>query len=635
MELRLLGPIEVHAGGQALGPGRPQQQVVLAALAVDAGRVVPTETLLDRMAGPARTRQASQLLHTHITRIRRMLEQARAMGGCAAGLEHRSGGYVLLLPPDRVDVHRFRSLVRQASDEDRPAVDRLGPLREALDLWRGEPLAGLTGAWVESTRQVWRQQRLAAVLAWARCALAVGETTAVVEALMSEVADHPLVEPLAALLMRALAADGRTAEALDHYAMVRRRLVEELGTDPGPELRAVQQAILRGELTPLARSRTAVPAHLPRDVPDFTGREQELARLDAMVTGRPGAVVLIAGTAGAGKTALAVRWARRWANRFPDGLLFLDLRGFDPRPPLSTQEALERLLVTLGVAWSGPDAAAGATSTVDDMAARYHRAIVGRRVLLVLDNAASAEQVRPLLPGSPTAAVLVTSRDSLPGLVAVEGAQRLDLDPLPAEDALALLGRLIGAAVSAEPEAAARLVEQMGRLPLALRVVAELATANSATTLAELTEDLADPRHRCQLLDAGGDPRAAVTEVFSWSLRSLPPAVLRIFRLFGSADDLDRARVAALTGLDPVDARRALDQLARANLIRPTAAGRYTTHELLRAYAHQLDLADQATNGSTVTRPPRRLAHRRRPFAGGGQPTRVRKIDKGRRVKAT
>lgn len=622
MELRLLGPMEVQAGGRVLDSGRPQQQVVLAALAVDAGRLVSADALLDRISGQAPQKRASQLLYTHITRIRRMLEQATEVGGDAVRLGRRSGGYLLELAPDRVDLHRFHHLVRRAAGGDRPARDRVGLLREALDLWRGEPLAGLSGPWVETTRQVWRQQRLAAVLTWAHSALEAGEPEAVVGPVMQEVVEHPLVEPLVVVLMRALAATGRRAEALECYAVVQRRLAEELGTDPGPELRALHRAILRGEdalpdsaatspapavPSPLAAvPRTVVPAQLPADVPAFTGRDRELAQLHSWFAGadapggaappasgeggapraQPGrvAIGLVTGTAGVGKTALAIHWAHRAADRFPDGQLYVNLRGFDPAQPMTADAALARFLTALGV--PEPEI----PPELDERAARYRSELAGRRVLVVLDNAASSEQVRPLLPGTGTCAALVTSRDSLAALVAVHGARRLELDLLPAGDALRLLHHLIGPRARVDPAATATLVRRCVRLPLALRVAAELVASRPTHSLTELVDELADQQQRLNLLDAGGDPRAAVTAVFSWSVQHLPPDAARVFRLLGGhpCDDIDGYGVAALGNLDLASARRILDQLARAHLVHPSTADRYSLHDLLRAYAMRL-----------------------------------------------
>ena len=289
----------------------------------------------------------------------------------------------------------------------------------------------------------------------------------------------------------------------------------------------------------------------------------------------------VSGTAGVGKSALALRWAHRVRGEFPDGQLYVDLRGYDPDQPLSAADALAGFLRALGLA------GAEIPLEVDERAASYRSLLDGRRILVVLDNASSVEQVRPLLPGTPSALVVVTSRDALAGLVARHGAQRLDLDLLPLEDAVALLGVLIGARVAAEPDAAAALAGQCARLPLALRLVAELAAARPGTPLAALVAELADQQRRLELFDAGGDPRTAVRAVFSWSYLHLPAEAARAFRLLGlhPGPDLGPYAAAALihTGLE--QAQHLLDLLARAHLIRPTSPGRYGMHDLLRAYA--------------------------------------------------
>ena len=342
-----------------------------------------------------------------------------------------------------------------------------------------------------------------------------------------------------------------------------------------------------------------VPAQLPADVDVFTGRVQELTELNGLLSTTPTqadateaagggstAVVIsaVSGTAGVGKTALALRWAHQVRAEFPDGQLYVNLRGYDPDQPLSPGYALAGFLRALGVA------GADIPPEVDERAAAYRSLLDGRRILIVLDNAATVEQVRPLLPGTPSALVVVTSRDALAGLVARHGARRLDLDLLPPEDAVVLLGALIGARVAAEPDAAAVLAGQCARLPLALRVAAELATTRSTTPLAALVKELADLQRRLDLLDAGGDPRTAVRAVFSWSYQHLPAEAARAFRLLGlhPGPDLDPYAAAALPHTSVEQAQHLLDLLARAHLIGPTSPGRYGMHDLLRAYATNL-----------------------------------------------
>jgi hypothetical protein len=337
----------------------------------------------------------------------------------------------------------------------------------------------------------------------------------------------------------------------------------------------------------------------------FTGREEELIELDRLLattehagsTWEPTAVVIaaVSGTAGVGKTALAVRWAHRARSRFPDGQLYVDLRGYDPEQPVSAADALGGFLAALGVA------AHEIPPAVDDRAARYRTEITGRRMLVMLDNAATVDQVRPLLPGAASCFVLVTSRDSLAGLIARHGAHRIELDLLPLPDAVTLLRTLLGRRVLAEPAAAATLAEQCARLPLALRVAAELAASRPAASLGQIVADLADHRHRLDLLDAGGDRHTAVRTVFSWSYRHLPAQAARAFRLLGlyPGSDLDPQAAAALTDTSVDGARQLLDLLARAHLIQPARrhasdTSRYGMHDLLRAYATQLSSPEDA-----------------------------------------
>jgi tetratricopeptide (TPR) repeat protein/transcriptional regulator with XRE-family HTH domain len=348
------------------------------------------------------------------------------------------------------------------------------------------------------------------------------------------------------------------------------------------------------EATPdAARTAAPVPAQLPADVNPFTGRTAELRLLDTLLAGRDGTLCAVSGTAGVGKTALAVHWGHRVRRHFPDGQLYLDLRGYDPGQPMNPGDALTRFLAALGV--PAPEVA----FDVDERATQFRTELAGRRILLVLDNVATVEQVRPLLPGTGPYVVLVTSRDSLAGLVAREGAHRLDLDLMPVDDARALLRQLIGERVDAQPGAAAELAAQCARLPLALRVAAELAASRSDATLAELVADLADQRRRLDLLNAGGDAHSAVTAVFSWSVRHLDPTTARTFRLLGlhPGPDLDAYAAAALADTDLAGAQRSLRTLAGAHLTYAVGSGRSGLHDLLRAYAAQL--AD-TTEGADV-----------------------------------
>jgi tetratricopeptide (TPR) repeat protein/DNA-binding SARP family transcriptional activator len=600
VEFQLLGPVEVWAAGRCLEMGPPQQRAVLAALAIDAGRPVFPGTLIDRIWSERAPVGALPALYAHINRIRRVLA-AEATGEEPVRLTRRSGGYVLEVAPEKVDLHRFRRLAQAAREWRQSDDERARLLREALDLWRGEPLADLPGEWPVRIRHSWEEERLDAAVAWAQAELRMGRPDEVIGPVRDLVASHPLKERPIGVLMQALAAAGRDAEALECYATARARLIEALGAEPGRELQSIHMAILKGGRpagpegegpVPGSASRLAslsVPAQLPSDVHGFTGRNDELDQLDGLLNeagDKPTAVLIsaVAGTAGVGKTALAVRWAHRVREAFPDGQLYVDLRGYGPDRPIPVEKALARFLTNLGVA--GQDI----PLDVDDRAARYRTEINGRRMLVVLDNAASVEQIRPLLPGTPSCSVVVTSRDSLPGLVALHGGRRLDLGLLPFQDAVTLLHKLIGERVEAEPEAAATLATQCARLPLALRVAAELATARPRTPLADLVRELADQAQRLQRLDAGGDPRAAVRGVFSWSYEHLPTDAARAFRFAGlhPGSDLDVHAAAALTDTTVDKAERSLDVLAQAHLMHLTGPGRYGMHDLLRAYAFDL-----------------------------------------------
>jgi len=614
VEFRLLGPVALLSEGRPVDLGPAKQRTVLAALLVDVGRPVAAETLIDRVWDDAPPSKARDVLYAHIARIRRVLA---SVGGEKHGEGHvqernepevlrHSGGYVLQTDPDTVDLHRFRELTGRARTVSGPDEDQAQRLRDALDLWRGMALAGLPGTWASRVRDGLEQQRLGTAARWARVETELGQYAAVIDRLCHLVAHNPCSEALVGELMRALYLDGRAAESLELYARTRGHLAEELGTGPGPELRGIHEAVLCGTLDRPAAPVTStpapvqlvdpppvpgrrVPAQLPSDVPAFTGRTAELAALTRYLTERdssegptPTVVVsAVSGTAGVGKTALAVRWAHQVRDAFPDGQLYVNLRGYDAERPVEPANALAAFLSALGVAGQEMPL------EVDDRAARYRTELSGRRLLVVLDNASSVAQVRPLLPGTPSCAVLVTSRDSLAGLVALHGARRLDLELLPPDDALALLRTLVGPRVDAEPEAATVLAEQCGRLPLALRVAAELAVSRPDTALPELVAELADHRRRLEMLEAGGDPQAAVRAVFSWSYERLPETAARAFRLLGlhPGPDFDMYAAAALTGETPERARPALDVLARAHLIQRTRPGRYAMHDLLRAYA--------------------------------------------------
>jgi tetratricopeptide (TPR) repeat protein/transcriptional regulator with XRE-family HTH domain len=414
----------------------------------------------------------------------------------------------------------------------------------------------------------------------------------------------------------------RLAERRKAVGLTQEQLAEQLGverttvvrwergqTQPLPWLRPklaqalgvsadrVEELLAAGSAPASPEGRAAAaPRQLPAAVADFTGRAAELQALTRMLDqagpGAPGTVVIsaIGGTAGVGKTALALHWAHHVAAWFPDGQLHVNLRGYDPDQPMPATDALAGFLRSLGVA--GQDIPPDET----ERAARYRSLLAGRQMLIVLDNAATVEQVRPLLPGHPECRVVVTSRDSLAGLVARDGARRLDLDLLPLADAVALLRQLIGARADTEPAAVTELAEQCARLPLALRVVAELAVARPAAPLAELVAELSDQQRRLQVLDADGDPRTAIRAVFFWSYDHLDHDTARAFQLAGlhPGAGFDAHALAALAGTSLDQAALLLATLTRGHLIQPAAQGRYAMHDLLRAYAREQAAARDA-----------------------------------------
>ncbi|MET0418745.1 MAG: BTAD domain-containing putative transcriptional regulator [Actinoplanes sp.] len=594
-EFGVLGAVEARIAGEPVALGHARQRSVLAVLLVEAGRPVSVDQLIDRVWGEDAPQRAAGSLYSYLSRLR------TAVAGATTGIERRPGGYVLTVDPQTVDLHSFRRLSTQAraTESDRTAAELI---TQALGLWRGEPFAGLDTPWLASMRQLLLGERFAAELDHNDVLLRLGRHGELLPSLTAAVAEHPLDERLAEQLMLALYRCGRQADADEQYRRIRRSLADELGSDPGAGLRRLHERILaadptlaapsetRGSPAQLAPSRT-VPAQLPADVRAFTGRSRELATLDRSLEPPDGdepplTVMLLSGTAGVGKSALAVRWAHRVREAFGDGQLYVNLRGYDAEQPVAVGDALAGFLTALGV--RGSEIPPG----VEERAGRYRSELTGRRMLVLLDNASSVEQVRPLLPGTGSCLVLVTSRDSLPGMVAIHGAERINLDLLPLPDAVGLLRRLIGDRVDREPAVAEDLAAACARLPLALRIAAELAAARTDVSLAELVGELGDHRRRLDLLDAG-DSRAEVRAVFSWSYQNLPDDAARLFRLLGlqPGESVHVEAVAALAGADVSEARRLLGVLVRASLVHVGRGGRYAMHDLLRAYAGELATA--------------------------------------------
>jgi DNA-binding SARP family transcriptional activator/tetratricopeptide (TPR) repeat protein len=608
MWLGVLGPLQVTAGdsGEPRTISATRLRVLLAVLLWRANQPVPADELAELVwdgEPPAGAREAVRAL---VMRLRRRLDPR-----AAARIVTRAPGYAIEISADELDASAFETLTRRAAAAVRAGqwAQAAPAATEALGLWRGTPLADipselLRDQWVPLLDQLHEQ-----ALDWRiEGDLHSGRHEQLIPELRGLTARHPLRERFHSQLMLALYRCGHQAEALAAYQCARDVLVTELGVEPGPGLRDLHQQILcadpalavTGPGRPAgAQPRLTPPRELPAAVPGFTGRAAELEALSRLLDRAgdqaPGTVLIsaIGGTAGVGKTALAVHWGHQVAGRFPDGQLYVNLRGYGPDQPMTAADALAAFLRSLGV--RGPDI----PPDLEDRAARYRSLVAGRRMLVMLDNVGSMEQVRPLLPGTPACQTVVTSRDSLAGLVAREGALRLDLDLLPAADAAGLLRALIGERAVADPAATRELAAQCSRLPLALRVAAELAAARPAVPLAGLVTELADQQARLDLLDAAGDSRTAMRAVFSWSYQHLDPLAARTFRLVGLHPglDLDRYAAAALIGGTAAQAERALGTLTRAHLTQDTGPGRYGLHDLLRAYARDLACATDSESG--------------------------------------
>ena len=602
---RLIGPLEVRHDGVEVPIAAPKQRVLIAVLALAAGEPVAAGRLIACLWGDNPPRSARNTLQNYVLRLRRTLTVDAEPGP----LVNSVAGYRLDVDADAVDVRRFRSLVRSARSTSAAGKSEsaAAQLDEALRLWHGEPLADVSSELLH--REVVPglvEQRLAAVELRIDLDLGVGRHGELIPELIELTTEHPLRERLWAQLMLALHRSGRTAEALDAYRQAGKLLAEELGIDPGPELYTLYQAVLTNDPTltadgggtdsapELARQHTrpmlVVPRQLPPPTTHFVGRAAEVRRLDAQRDAASEArlmvIFAISGTAGVGKTALALHWGHRHAEEFPDGQLYVNLRGFDPTgDPLPAMTAMHRFLTALGVP------AQSIPTDPDEQVAFYRSQLAGRRILLLLDNARDAEQVRPLLPGTPGCLVLVTSRHQLAGLVAVDGAVPLTLDLLSQDEGHDLLIRRLGRdRIMRERATVDELIELCARLPLAINIVAAQAALYPNRPFAAFVDELRDTHRRLDALTIG-DATADVRAVFSWSCQSsLTPTSRRLFRLLGlyPGADIDLFATASLADHDLDTTRRAMDDLARAHLINEYAPGRYTMHDLLRAYAAEI-----------------------------------------------
>jgi len=613
MEFSVLGPLRARANGVVLPLRGPREQKILAMLLLHAGQVVSLERLVETLWDAEPPATAATQVRNRISELRRAWSAELASREELLATE--AGGYVLRLADHELDLHVFDERLRAAQQavaaHDLPvAVERM---RAALGCWQGPALAGLTGRVIEAAADRLNERRLAAVEECIGHELALGRHADLLTEVAILVERHPFRERLVQHLMLALYRSGQQAAALAAYQRCVALLRDELGLDPMPGLQSLQQAILRRSPeveapTPPAAGQPAVvakpvpraagqdgaeavaaPAELPAGVLDFTGRVKELEWLEACLDAADSAqapalmIVAITGTGGVGKTALAVHWAHRVAQRFPDGQVYANLHGFGQAQPANPADILAALLRTLGVS-------ADQVPLNLDEAARWFRSLVAdRRMLLLLDNAASAEQVRPLLPGSPGSVVVVTSRDRLSGLVASHGARRLTVDPMSTDEANALLMQILGRyRVEREPEAVARLVDACAALPLTLRIAAANLDSEPGRSVADFLTGL-DREDRVDALRIDGDSQA-VQAVFDASYARLSPDVRRIFRLIGLAPgpDLTSEAMAALAGIPAARAERLIGPLTNAHLLGRNAADRFATHDLLRLYARKL-----------------------------------------------
>jgi len=611
-EFGVLGPLVVRSGQSELALPRGRVRALLAALLLEAGRVMSVEALTEVLWSAEPPPSAPVLIRHYIWQLRLALGAAGAQR-----IVTDARGYLIKTGEGELDLARFERLLASARAEaDSRCWEQAAEMAaQALALWRGEPLAGVESDTL-SVREVPRltELRLQATELHLEGALHLGGHAEAAAELARLAVAHPLREHVHALLMLACYRCGRQADALATYRQVRDHLVAELGAEPGIELQQIHQQILTADpaldlpepaahapaVHVMASPAVAVPRQLPAAAANFTGRVPELAAL-AETLGQqsdnsgPGTVAVsaIGGTAGVGKTALALHWAHQAAANFPDGQLYVNLRGFDEAcHPISPAEVIRGFLDALGVP---PERIPPSPQAQEGL---YRSLLADKRMLILLDNARDEQQVRPLIPASPASLVIITSRSQLSGLAAADGARLLTLDVLTHDEACQMLtARLGGRRPAAEPDAVSEIARLCACLPLALAVVAARAATPPRFPLTILADELGQARSRLDVLDAG-DPGSCVRAVFSWSYRQLTAGAARMFRLLGlhPGPEITVSAAASLAATDTAQGRRFLDELSRAHLIAEHAPGRFAFHDLLRAYA-----ADQAraTDNST------------------------------------
>ncbi|MFI1415954.1 AfsR/SARP family transcriptional regulator [Streptomyces sp. NPDC020707] len=638
LRFQLLGPLRAWRGTTELDLGQMQQRVVLAVLLLHADAPIGRDQLVDAVWGWAVPARAANLLQRHVSGLRRVLEPERPPRAPSGLLAWTEAGYLLTPGPARLDVRTFDDLIGRAHSA-RARGDRAGTaeaLHAALDLWHGRLCEGMTGPLVDAERDRLAERRLSVLEERMEVDLSLGDDFDLVGEIHRLTVEHPLREGFHGLLMLALHRAGRQAEALAAFHRARRLLRDELGIEPGQRLRRLHVRILADDpgldtagggrgptVVPAPRTprptagtglpTTVVPAQLPHPVTGFVGREEAIARLDSFLSsasasasataatasasatagagpgGDGGTVVITAidGTAGVGKTTLAVHWSHRVRDRFPDGQLYVNLRGFDPSgSAMHPAEAIRGFLDALGVP------AQRIPVELDGQSALYRSLLADRRMLVVLDNAQDADQVRPLLPGSPDCFSVVTSRNLLTGLMITHGAQPLGLGLMSHAESEGVLGRRIGTdRLAADPDAVRNIIDSCARLPLALAIVGAHAATRRQQPLEALAKELHAAGSALDLLD-GGDSATNVRKVFSWSYQRLSEPAARLFRLLGlhPGPDISTAAVSSLAGLPLDRARTLLTELTGSHLLASPSVDRYELHDLLRAYAAELAL---------------------------------------------
>ncbi|MEU4607369.1 BTAD domain-containing putative transcriptional regulator [Kribbella sp. NPDC023972] len=582
MRFEVLGTVQAVSDGQVLGPLSELRRRLLAVLLVRANRPLTISTLADALWPDDAPQRPANSLQVHVYRLRQVLDHPERLRGV-------SGGYQLDVGPDELDAFVFADLHSAARNgaETGDLQSAVAGFREALALWRGTPYADVDEAHLvapEATRLA--EARMVAYEELYDAELKLGRAREIVPELTQLVAAYPLRERIIGQFMLALYRSGRQSRAEAAYRAARQRLARELKTEPGRELRELFESI-RAEDPSLDElqqqpvtgpSLATTPAQLPPAPGAFAGREPEQGELD--LAAADGGLVVLTGMAGVGKTGLAVHYSHQVADNYANGQLYLDLRGHSSAPALEPLEALGHLLRGLG-SDHVPESIAEAT-------AEYRSRIAGRKVLVLLDNAGSTEQVRPLLPATPGCLTLITSRTRLSGLVAREGAQRISLGTLDAGSAQALLIRLLGEQrAAAEPDQVVALIELCAGLPLALRIAAAQLADEPHRSVADYVTELQD--RGLTVLALEDDEQSAVAAAFDLSYHHLEPGVRRLFRLAGLIPGLDFTvnALAALGATTVTEARAAVRALTGAHLLQEHAAGRYRFHDLLRDYARQ------------------------------------------------